>query len=44
MWYLDLLRQRWEEAGFGERDRTDLLLGIYFLACQTKASQEEYFD
>ncbi len=31
LWYLDLLRQHWDEADFGPRDRIDILLGIYFL-------------
>lgn len=34
VWFLDLLRQNWAEHGFGERDMDDVLLGIYFVACQ----------
>ena len=31
VWYLNLLRENWEEADLGERDMGDILLGIYFL-------------
>ena len=34
VWYLDLLRQGWEQADLGTRDFVDVLLGIYFLSVQ----------
>lgn len=33
-WYLELLREGWEAADLGFRDSTDILLGLYFLACR----------
>ena len=33
LWYLDLLRQHWDPLGLGHRDRTDILLGLYVVAC-----------
>jgi HEAT repeat protein len=34
IWYLDLLRQEWNDRESGNRDYVDILLGIYFLACR----------
>ncbi len=31
VWYLDLLRQNWRDCGFGKREASDLLLGIFFI-------------
>lgn len=33
VWYLNVLRERWEAAGLADRDTVDILLGIYFLYC-----------
>lgn len=39
VWYLDLLRQHWEQANLGTRDNLDILLGIYFLTGWRPAEQ-----